>query len=124
MKAKFPEDFVWGTAISAFQTEMGVSKEADFAGTDWYQWTHSPEIIEKHLVSGDLPEKGVGFWDLYEEDMKMAKELGTNAIRLSIEWGGYSPRAPSRSKRRSAETRAGTSSPLGWTKGGLARSQR
>ena len=91
MNLKFPEDFLWGTAISAFQTEMGVSKGADFQGTDWYQWTHSPEIIEKHLVSGDLPENGDGFWDLYEEDMKRARDLGTNSIRLSIEWGRIFP---------------------------------
>jgi len=107
MKAKFPEDFVWGTAISAFQTEMGVSKEADFAGTDWYQWTHSPEIIENHLVSGDLPEKGVGFWDLYEEDMKRAKELGTNAIRLSIEWGRIFPESTEAIEAKVGRNRGG-----------------
>jgi beta-galactosidase len=87
MKAKFPNGFLWGTAISAFQTEGGVSKEADFPGIDWYPWTHSPEMISKKLVSGDLPENGDGFWDLYEEDMKRAVDLGTNSIRLSVEWG-------------------------------------
>ena len=87
MKTKFPGDFLWGTAISAFQTEMGVSKEADFSGIDWYQWTHSPEMISKKLVSGDLPEGGDGFWDLYKEDMQRAVDLGTNSIRLSVEWG-------------------------------------
>jgi len=107
MKAKFPDDFVWGTAISAFQTEMGVSKKADFEGTDWYQWTHSPEIIEKHLVSGDLPEKGVGFWDLYEEDLKRAKDLGTNAIRLSIEWGRILPESTEPIEAKVSRNRGG-----------------
>ena len=91
MGTKFPDGFVWGTAISAFQTEMGVSKEADFPGIDWYQWTHSPEIISGKLVSRDLPENGDGFWDLYKEDMKRAVDLGTNSIRLSVEWARIFP---------------------------------
>jgi beta-galactosidase len=107
MKARFPEDFLWGTAISAFQTEMGVSKEADFSGTDWYQWTHSPEIIGKHLLSGDLPEKGDGFWDLYEDDMKRAKDLGTNSIRLSIEWGRVFPESSEGIEAKVGKNRGG-----------------
>jgi len=91
MRVKFPDNFLWGTAISAFQTEMGASKKAEDPGTDWYQWTHSAEIISKHLVSGDLPERGLGFWDTYEEDMRRAADLGTNSIRLSAEWSRIFP---------------------------------
>jgi beta-galactosidase len=91
MKVKFPEGFVWGTAISAFQTEMGGSKEAEDPETDWFQWTHSPEIISAGLVTRDLPENGAGFWDTYRDDMKRAADLGTNAIRLSVEWSRIFP---------------------------------
>ena len=91
MKLRFPRNFVWGTAISAFQTEMGSSDSSVFTGTDWYQWTHSEEIRKKGLVSSDLPERGDGFWDLYKEDMDNAARLGTNSIRLSIEWGRLFP---------------------------------
>jgi len=87
MKLEFPSDFIWGTAISAFQNEMGSSKQSIYEGTDWYQWSNNKEIIEKGLVSGDKPQDGDGFWDLYKEDMKLARALGTNAIRMSIEWG-------------------------------------
>jgi beta-galactosidase len=93
MKVKFPEGFVWGTAVSAFQTEMGASKEAVDTETDWFQWTHSPEIISAGLVTKDLPENGVGFWDTYKEDMKRAVDLGANAIRLSVEWSRIFPRS-------------------------------
>jgi beta-galactosidase len=86
MKIRFPEGFIWGTAISAFQTEMGSSDESVFIGSDWYEWANSDFIIKKGLVSGDRPQDGDGFWDLYKEDMKRARSLGNNAIRMSIEW--------------------------------------
>jgi len=86
MKIRFPEGFIWGTAISAFQTEMGTSEESVFKGTDWYEWANSDEIIQQGLVSGDRPQNGDGFWDLYEEDMRRARSLGNNAIRMSLEW--------------------------------------
>jgi beta-galactosidase len=86
MEIKFPKGFIWGTAISAFQTEMGSSVESDYSGTDWYEWANSEEIIKERLVSGDKPQDGDGFWDNYEEDMKRARSLGNNSIRMSIEW--------------------------------------
>lgn len=86
MEIKFPKGFIWGTAISAFQTEMGSSKDSNFEKTDWYEWANNEQIIKDGLVSGDKPQDGDGFWDLYEEDMKRARSLGNNAIRMSIEW--------------------------------------
>ena len=70
---------------------MGVSKEAIDAGTDWFAWTHSPGVVGEHLVSGDLPEQGDGFWDVYKEDLQRAANLGTNSIRLSAEWSRIFP---------------------------------
>ncbi|MEM3192356.1 MAG: glycoside hydrolase family 1 protein [Candidatus Parvarchaeota archaeon] len=86
MKLKFPEGFIWGTAISAFQTEMGSSEGSVYTGTDWYEWANSEDIINEGLVSGDRPQDGIGFWDFYEDDMRLARSLGNNAIRMSIEW--------------------------------------
>jgi beta-galactosidase len=70
---------------------MGASKEAVDPGTDWFAWTHSPGIIAERLVSGDTPEQGDGFWDLYKEDLRRAKDLGTNSIRLEVEWSRVFP---------------------------------
>ncbi len=86
MEIEFPKGFIWGTAISAFQTEMGSSKDSNFEKTDWYEWANNEQIIKDGLVSGDKPQDGDGFWDLYEEDMRRARSLGNNAIRMSIEW--------------------------------------
>jgi beta-glucosidase/6-phospho-beta-glucosidase/beta-galactosidase len=81
----FPEGFLWGTAISAFQSEMGLGAPTD-QNTDWWVWAHDPQNITNHVVSGDLPEAGPGFYDLYPTDARLAqRQLGTNALRLSIE---------------------------------------
>ena len=87
---KFPEEFLWGTATSAFQIEMGKG-EVD-PNSDWYVWVHDEDNIRNGLVSGDLPEEGPGFWELYPEDLRRAKEeLGNNAFRMSIEWSRIFP---------------------------------
>ncbi|RLI43997.1 glycoside hydrolase family 1 protein [Candidatus Bathyarchaeota archaeon] len=90
MNMKFPKDFLWGTATSAFQIEMGRG-EPD-PNSDWYVWVHDEDNIKNGLVSGDLPENGPGFWELYPEDLRRAKdELGNNAFRMSIDWSRIFP---------------------------------
>ena len=86
----FPDEFLWGTAIAAFQVEMGRG-EVD-PNTDWFVWAHDKRNIERGLVSGDLPENGPGFWELYPNDLRLAREqLGNNAIRLSMDWSRIFP---------------------------------
>ena len=56
----FPAGFVWGTAISGFQSDMGLGAPND-EGTDWWTWVRDPQNLASHRVSGDLPEQGPGF---------------------------------------------------------------
>jgi beta-galactosidase len=83
----FPKNFLWGVSNSGFQFEMGnpAGKNID-PNTDWYIWVHDPSNIQKGIVSGDLPEKGVNYWNLYKKDHTIAKRLGLNAYRIGIEW--------------------------------------
>lgn len=87
---RFPEGFLWGTATSAFQVEMGrgpPSKESD-----WYVWVHDEDNIAAGRVSGDTPLDGPGSWELYPEDFRIAREeLGNNSIRLSLDWSRLFP---------------------------------
>lgn len=92
----FPANFLWGVSISGFQFEMGSpAGEAIDPNTDWYVWTHDPSNIENGIVSGDLPEKGVNYWELYKEDHDIAKKLGLNAYRIGIEWSRIFPKSTS-----------------------------
>ncbi len=89
-RKKFPESFLWGTAISAFQVEMGRGEPSD--KTDWWAWVHDKSIKDEGIVSGDTPIDGPGFWELYDDDFRIMKEdMGCQSVRLSIDWGRFFP---------------------------------
>lgn len=90
----FPQNFLWGVSSSGFQFEMGDStgKSVD-VNTDWYVWVHDAENIRRGLVSGDFPENGVDYWNLYAKDHEVARKLGLNAYRIGIEWSRIFPKS-------------------------------
>ena len=103
----FSDKFLWGVSMAGFQFEMG-----DPAGryidpnTDWFKWVHDEENIRAGIVSGDLPEDGVNYWELYAEDHDRAKTMGMNAYRLNVEWSRIFPK-PTYSIEIGVETREG-----------------
>ncbi|RLF22925.1 MAG: glycoside hydrolase family 1 protein [Thermoprotei archaeon] len=90
---EFPRGFLWGISMAAFQYEMGVSKEAIDPNSDWYVWLHDKTNIEKGIVSGDVPENGPGYWDLFRKDHQLAQWLGLNAWRMNPEWSRIFPKS-------------------------------
>lgn len=84
-----PKGFKMGFSEAGFQFEMGIS-DVD-SKSDWYKWTHDKANIEKKLSSGDLPENGPGYWDLYQKDHDLAKSIGMNSARIGIEWSRIFP---------------------------------
>ncbi len=87
----FPSHFRWGTAISGFQSEMGVGAPAD-PTTDWWVWVHDAANVSSGRVSGELPESGPGFYDLFARDAVLARKgLGNDTLRLGIEWSRIFP---------------------------------
>ncbi|MBA3262535.1 MAG: glycoside hydrolase family 1 protein [Thermoleophilaceae bacterium] len=90
----FPKDFLWGTAIAAFQTEAGGRPANTDTRSDWWVWSHDATNIAERHVSGDLVERGPGHWRLFRRDAALARRrLGANAFRLSIEWSRLFPRS-------------------------------
>lgn len=75
----FPENFLWGAATSAFQVE------GNNIHSDWWSWeqTHQPPEFRSGLAANQ--------YNLYEQDFDLAKSLGHNAHRLSIEWARIEP---------------------------------
>ncbi len=93
---RFPRGFLWGTAISGFQTEMGHGRNLD-RGSDWWVWVHNAANIAAHRVSGDEPERGPGHYALFRTDIGLARgQLHNNAMRISIEWSRIFPRSTAR----------------------------
>jgi beta-glucosidase len=74
----FPAGFLWGAATSAHQVE------GNNRGNDWW-------VLEEN---GRLPHRSADacrHYDLFESDFDLAKSLGHNAHRLSIEWSRIEP---------------------------------
>lgn len=92
MRFKFPKNFLFGFSESGFQFEMGMSGSED-TNSDWWAWVHDEENILSGLVSGDLPEYGPAYWDLFKRDHDIASALGMNAARIGIEWSRIFPKA-------------------------------
>ncbi|WP_297217210.1 beta-galactosidase BgaS, partial [Thermoplasma sp.] len=85
----FPKGFKFGFSEAGFQFEMGLSDPDP--NTDWYSWAHDEYNIKNHIVSGDLPENGAAYWDLYHKDHDIAQHIGMNAARIGIEWSRIFP---------------------------------
>jgi len=73
MKLKFPKNFYWGTATSAYQVEGGIRN-------DWSE-------------AGGKFDAGIAcdHYNRYEEDFDLAKQMNNNAHRFSIEWARIEP---------------------------------
>jgi beta-galactosidase len=95
---KFPKKFLWGISMSAFQYEMGISKEAVDSHSDWYVWLHNEENRAKKIVSGDVPEQGPGYWDLYKTDHDWAEWIRLNTWRINPEWSRIFPNSTEKIK--------------------------
>ncbi|OIO50221.1 MAG: hypothetical protein COX12_00325 [Candidatus Brennerbacteria bacterium CG23_combo_of_CG06-09_8_20_14_all_44_41] len=77
----FPKNFLWGAAISSYQTEGN-----NFA-SDWWQWEQQPGNIK----DGSVSSSACDFWNQYETYLDYAKQAGMNALRISIEWARIQP---------------------------------
>jgi len=92
---KFPADFLWGTATSAYQVEG--SPTADGAGPSiWHRFSHTPGNTYLDQT-GDIASD---HYRRYKEDIALMSELGTNAYRFSIAWGRIFPNGTGAVNRR------------------------
>lgn len=80
-RQRFPADFVWGTATSAYQIEGAV--EADGRGRSiWDSYSHQPGKIR----DGSNGDRAVDHVQRYKDDVQLMKALGVTAYRFSIAW--------------------------------------
>lgn len=75
---KFPKNFLWGSAISAYQVEGGN------VGADWYFW-------EKTQTGIESCKDATSHYRYWKEDLLLLEELNENAFRLSLEWSRIEP---------------------------------
>ena len=77
---RFPEGFLVGSAVSAYQVEGGNTN------SDWWWWEHL-ESTPVHETSGDACD----FYHRYREDIELMAASGLNAFRFGIEWARIEP---------------------------------
>jgi len=90
IRLKFPENFLWGAASSAYQTE------GNNIHADWWAWEHSEK--RRNFVKNRRPHseqyisgEACDFYNRFEEDFSIAKHLNHNAIRFGVEWSRIEP---------------------------------
>lgn len=81
MSSRFPDDFTFGVATSAYQVEGGIEN-------DWSQWERLGRLKDKDARCG----RGVEHWERFEADLELVQALGVSAYRLSLEWARLEPR--------------------------------
>ncbi|KAL4327022.1 hypothetical protein AHAS_Ahas13G0058500 [Arachis hypogaea] len=87
-RSSFPAGFVFGTATSSYQVEGAWNEDGKGAST-WDNLTHShPEQIEDRST-GDI---AIDHYHRYKEDIKIMKDMNTDAYRFSISWARILPR--------------------------------
>ncbi|MDP3779339.1 MAG: glycoside hydrolase family 1 protein [bacterium] len=100
----FPKDFLWGAATSSHQVEGNnhndwsewekknaerLAKEAEQKFGTFPSWPHIKEEAQKpeNYISGIACDH----YNRFKEDFDIAKQLGHNAHRFSIEWSRIEP---------------------------------
>ena len=74
------EPFLWGVATSSHQIEGGNSNN------DWWAWEEKGNI-----EGGALSGHATDHWNRRLADLHLAKSLGVNSYRFSIEWSRIEP---------------------------------
>src|SRR3546814_8275936 len=79
MKRELPADFIWGVSASGYQSEGGN------VDSNWDRYNASAE-------NQDPYGRSIDFRHRYREDVALARQLGVNTFRLSINWARVEPR--------------------------------
>jgi beta-glucosidase len=79
--ARFPKDFLWGTATSAYQIEGAVHEDGR-GPSIWDTFSHTPGKVDDD-ANGD---RANDHYHRYKEDVGLIATLGAKAYRFSIAW--------------------------------------
>ncbi len=83
---RFPADFLWGAATSAYQIEG--SPLADGAGPSiWHRFSHTPG----RTANGETGDVACDHYRRFADDVALLRQLGLNAYRFSISWSRILP---------------------------------
>ncbi|GAA3768069.1 GH1 family beta-glucosidase [Micromonospora maritima] len=78
---RFPDNFGWGAATSAYQIE-GAAKEDGRGESVWDTFSHTPGRTR----NGDTGDVAADHYHRYAQDLDLMRELGLRSYRFSISW--------------------------------------
>ncbi len=81
LRQRFPADFKWGFAASAYQIEGAVGEDGR-GPSIWDTFSHTPG----KTANGDTGDVACDHYHRYREDVALMAELGVDAYRFSISW--------------------------------------
>ena len=96
LNVKFPRNFIWGTADSAFQTEGIETANGKTIQNSWTAWEEQ-EIKKKdgttqpRIALENRAGKGCERWSRYKDDVQLLKNIGMKAHCFSIDWSKIEP---------------------------------
>lgn len=86
MATVFPNDFVWGTATAAYQSE-GAIREEGRGETIWDRFTHT----QGKMRDGSTGDFAADSYRRYPDDIDLMRRIGVNAYRFSVAWSRIYP---------------------------------
>ncbi len=86
LRRRFPQDFVWGVATSAFQIE-GAARADGKGPSIWDEFCRTPGAI----ADGSNADVACDHYHRLESDLDLIAHLGVRAYRFSISWPRIQP---------------------------------
>jgi beta-glucosidase len=78
---QFPQGFLWGCATAAYQIEGGAN-QGGRGPSIWDVFSHTPG----KTYNGDTGDVADDSYHLYREDVRLLRNLGVGAYRMSVSW--------------------------------------
>ncbi|MEJ2663111.1 MAG: family 1 glycosylhydrolase, partial [Spirochaetia bacterium] len=88
---KFPAEFIFGAASSAYQIEGAWNRDGK-GESIWDRFAHTPGKIK----NGDNGDIACDFYHRFKDDVALMKMLGLHAYRFSVSWPRILPRGRGR----------------------------
>ncbi|RDS82130.1 beta-glucosidase [Dyella monticola] len=95
---RFPDDFIWGAATSAYQIEG--SPLADGAGPSiWQRFAHTPGM----MANDDHGDIACDHYRRYQDDVQLMRALGLQSYRFSVAWARVLPEGTGRINQKGVD---------------------
>ena len=92
MKIEFPQDFLWGGALAANQTEGAYREDGKGLSTsDMLPQGIFGPVVTRQPGDFSIKDIAIDFYHRYPEDISLFAEMGFTCLRVSIAWARLFP---------------------------------